>query len=819
MSINIQLEDGLKKISGQSMTKEKIISKLGYTPASVANVDELSVTISEHAKDTSKHFSGNYDDLTNKPEIEDDGSDDLIIADDDGNIIFKVDKDGTHTTDITLKGNSLTTKLDELDVSISEHANDESKHFSGDYEDLINAPDISTDSDDKLIVTDDNGNKILQVDEDGLETTKVKLLSGDLDTQLDEIKIALSTHTNDESKHFSGDYEDLTNKPEIDEDGSDKLFVTDEEGNIIFQVDEEGTHTTKLELNSGDLDTQLDEIRVAISENAYNIDDHTHDASDIVSGTLSSDRLPIIPIAKGGTNATTVEEARTNLDVYSKSEIDDLKKELSKEIVSESDEWVITDKDGNIIARVDENGLETTKVTATTFEGETKLSKDNSKTASSTLSHSGTFKAITDFSVDNHTITPTITEFTLPSDNDTHYESKNIVGGSDDAKNDTDSALINGNVYLNHIENNEVISSHKISGTGATTVTTDDSGNIEISSTDTTYSAAGNDLGLVQSGGDVTINNGIIIVNDDSHNHTMDNIDGLSDTLDEKTTMDSLTVQLGAGGTIGGYKTGDTISEGTSIKEILLKLLQKAIPATYTKPTLTIATVSGNSSAGSYEYGTTINAQVTATFTKNDAGSMTKISIKKDGTAILDGTTSPFTSESESIKLTNTVTYTASAEYGEGNIKNDNLGNSSPNGHITAGSIESSNSVVFTPYRQGYFYGVLATTSNEQPLDTDIIRKGTKKNGAYAAGNLPLIKASSVSNRKRIFVACPDTNTGVTKVIMPSAQNADCTSEFKKLSSNITVKGAENSEGIEYKVWVYEPASISDDQTFTVTLG
>lgn len=50
--------------------------------------------------------------------------------------------------------------------------------------------------------------------------------------------------------------------------------------------------------------------------------------------------------------------------------------------------------------------------------------------------------------------------------------------------------------------------------------------------TNNTYSAAGSSLGLVKSGGDVTISSGLITVNDDSHNHTVANIDGLQATLD-----------------------------------------------------------------------------------------------------------------------------------------------------------------------------------------------------------------------------------------------------------------------------------------------
>ena len=60
-----------------------------------------------------------------------------------------------------------------------------------------------------------------------------------------------------------------------------------------------------------------------------------------------------------------------------------------------------------------------------------------------------------------------------------------------------------------------------------------------ISAVDTTYNEAGTELGLVKSGGDVTISNGVITVNDDSHNHIISNIDNLQSTLDSK--QDALT--------------------------------------------------------------------------------------------------------------------------------------------------------------------------------------------------------------------------------------------------------------------------------------
>ena len=62
---------------------------------------------------------------------------------------------------------------------------------------------------------------------------------------------------------------------------------------------------------------------------------------------------------------------------------------------------------------------------------------------------------------------------------------------------------------------------------------------ITISAIDTTYNEAGTELGLVKSGGDVTISNGVITVNDDSHNHTISNVDGLQAELDSKVNVET----------------------------------------------------------------------------------------------------------------------------------------------------------------------------------------------------------------------------------------------------------------------------------------
>lgn len=65
------------------------------------------------------------------------------------------------------------------------------------------------------------------------------------------------------------------------------------------------------------LETFVDEVK-SYTDNAVSTkanSSHNHSASNITSGTLSSDRLPTVPIAKGGTGATTAAAALTNLGI------------------------------------------------------------------------------------------------------------------------------------------------------------------------------------------------------------------------------------------------------------------------------------------------------------------------------------------------------------------------------------------------------------------------------------------------------------------------------------------------------------------------
>lgn len=84
----------------------------------------------------------------------------------------------------------------------------------------------------------------------------------------------------------------------------------------------------------------------------------------------------------------------------------------------------------------------------------------------------------------------------------------------------------------------------------------------------TTYSAAGTSLGLVKSGGDVTISSGVITVNDDSHNHTIANVDNLQSSLDGKAPTShastATTYGIGTSSNYGHVKLSDSTSSTSS---------------------------------------------------------------------------------------------------------------------------------------------------------------------------------------------------------------------------------------------------------------
>lgn len=88
------------------------------------------------------------------------------------------------------------------------------------------------------------------------------------------------------------------------------------------------------------------------------------------------------------------------------------------------------------------------------------------------------------------TITVDGTATKLYAPKNTHYESKTVVAGNATGAADTTAALKNGEVFVNHVENDKVTASHKITGAGTTTVTTDADGNVVVTGIGVEYDDA-----------------------------------------------------------------------------------------------------------------------------------------------------------------------------------------------------------------------------------------------------------------------------------------------------------------------------------------
>lgn len=127
----------------------------------------------------------------------------------------------------------------------------------------------------------------------------------------------------------------------------------------------------------------------------------------------------------------------------------------------------------------------------------------------------------------NSTSSTSTTTAATPSSVKSAYDLANTAkSAAATAQTTADSAKSTANGSIKALSvSGKVITYTKNDGTTGTITTQD---------TNTTYSAAGSSLGLVKSGGDVTISSGTITVNDDSHNHTIANVDNLQSSLDAK---------------------------------------------------------------------------------------------------------------------------------------------------------------------------------------------------------------------------------------------------------------------------------------------
>jgi lysophospholipase L1-like esterase len=201
--IYIQTAEGLSQISS-SLTKEKIIAALGYTPAD-------NVTFYE------------------------DESGVLAITDESGYVIAKIGETGLETTTISanavvLNGEDLNEKLKSLEnIDLTGYATETY------VDEAIAAIEIpEPDLKDYALATDVQADKAI---------TDAHMANTDIHvTAADKLRW-------ENRSSFSGDYKDLINAPSLSNDNEEEFVIADGDGNVIMKIDSNGLNVTDLYIN------------------------------------------------------------------------------------------------------------------------------------------------------------------------------------------------------------------------------------------------------------------------------------------------------------------------------------------------------------------------------------------------------------------------------------------------------------------------------------------------------------------------------------------------------------------------------------------
>ena len=264
--------------------------------------------------------------------------------------------------------------------------------------------------------------------------------------------------------------------------------------------------------------------------------------------------------------------------------------------------------------------------------------------------------------------------------------------------------------------------------------------------------------------------------------------------------------------TVPASGSGTISAAGKNVKEVLASILAKEANPSKTNPAVSFTSKDG---FGTYEIGTKKNLSYTASlsagsYTYGPATGIVAQSWSVSCTNV-DGVKTSATGVFENVVAEATPkTITATATYGDGAVPKTNLGNDYPAGKITAGSAsKTSDALVGVRYM---FWGPMTT---DEALNSAAIR-GLAHNKAVGTGDLA--KFGAGAGAKKVIVAVPS-GRKITKVIMPSALNADVTALFVKQSTTVSVEGANGYTAAAYDVYVYQPASIDAGETYIVTIG
>ena len=232
--------------------------------------------------------------------------------------------------------------------------------------------------------------------------------------------------------------------------------------------------------------------------------------------------------------------------------------------------------------------------------------------------------------------------------------------------------------------------------------------------------------------------------------------------------------------------------------DLLKSLLIKA--PTYTKPTVSI-----RANVSNVEMGKVISPALTVSFVRNDAGSATSVVIKEGNEVLANA----YNYTVPSFKITGDKVYKTEVSYGDGGVKNNNLGQPDSTGQIKAGTITATTTI--KAYR-GYFG--FCSDSSTIPTASEI-RNQTVKGLNLSNGNT--ISVTTSASSRLVCFAYPSTLRDCTKIRYENLNDDENKSAFS--STILEIPDASGENPISYRVYYYiAPIPFGTTATFTLTV-
>lgn len=280
-------------------------------------------------------------------------------------------------------------------------------------------------------------------------------------------------------------------------------------------------------------------------------------------------------------------------------------------------------------------------------------------------------------------------------------------------------------------------------------------------------------------------------------------------------TITKTTREMTVSSAIGDYAAGTKIAEGTDIMAILANIFEKTLSIKTTQPSASMSLSSGDN-AGTYEYGSEINATWTAAL---NAGSYagdgwttsqpTGVSAKTYTWTNASGASNVGTVAINS--LTSAVTVKCSISYDAGNMPVDNKGNELPGKRIAAGSKEATKT--YTP-KKYWWIGSRTDKYEDTTWDSAKVRDLTlSKDWTDQKTKTVTFPAGA----KQQVIAVPAGTTWTAK----DGSGADITATFKSEDApKQTITVTCGKESVSYDVYVAPAnAGLAADSKATITLG